>query len=194
MALTTAFKNGVDVQKLTTMVEDVKREPWRGRLTFSIRSEWKGGFKALHTVSDYSVGDERARHAKEHSLLSDEPAAILGNDSGISPSELILTALASCLSVGYAANATAMGIDLQEVRFEMTAHGDLQGFMNLNGVRPGLPEIDVKTFIRSNAPADQLRELHDYVNAHSPLWDTISNPVTIRSELQTAEATKTARA
>lgn len=183
MAITTTLRNGVDVNKLTAFIEGVKGEPWKGRLSFTVKSEWTGGFRARHTVSSYAVGDERENHVTDHTVLSDEPKAILGSDAGISPSELILSALASCLTVGYAANAAAMGIDLQEVRFELNAEGDLQGFMNLNDVRPGLTDITVKTHIRSTASREKLQELHDYVNAHSPIWDTISNPVNVKSEL-----------
>lgn len=183
MPTATTVRNGVDVQKLTTFVEDVKREPWKGRLVFSVKSEWAGGFRAKHIVDSYVVGDEPATHVVDHTLTSDEPKGILGSDTGMSPSELILSALASCLTVGYAANAAAMGIDLDELRIETTARGDLQGFMNLNDVRPGLSEIEVKAFIRSNAPREKLQELHDYVNAHSPIWDTLAKPVNVRCEL-----------
>jgi uncharacterized OsmC-like protein len=183
MTMTTAVKNGVDVQKLQTLIEDVKREPWRARLTFTVKSEWKGGFRAIHTTSDYIVGDEAGTHAKAHSIASDEPREILGSDAGISPSEVLLSALASCLSVGYAANAAGMGIDLKEVRFEITGRGDLQGFMNLNGVRPGITEVDVKTFVNADAPREQIEELHQIVNSRSPIWDTLKNPIDVRSEL-----------
>ncbi len=180
---TTTLRNGVDVQKLTQTIEDVKREPWKGRFSFTVRSEWKGGLRARHTVADYVVGDETSRHEASHSIDTDEPKAILGGDTGISPSEVLLSSLASCLAVGYAANAAAMGIDLKELTFEITGHGDLQGFMNLNGVRPGLSEVAVKTFIKSDAPREKLEELHQYVNAHSPIWDTICRPVTVTSQL-----------
>ena len=49
--------------------------------------------------------------------------------------------------------------------------------------RPGLTDISVKTHIKSNALADKLQELHDYVNKHSPIWDTLSSPVQVKSEL-----------
>jgi uncharacterized OsmC-like protein len=185
MTTTTTLKNGVDVQKLTRLVEDVSREPWKGRIAFTVKSEWTGGFKARHTVSTYEVGDEPGTHLVGHSLVSDEPEAVLGSDAGFSPTELILSALASCLTVGYAANAAAMGIDLQEVRLEVTGRGSLEGFMNLHGARAGLEEVSVKAHVRSNAPAEKLRELHDYVNAHSPMLDSLANPVTVRSELAT---------
>jgi uncharacterized OsmC-like protein len=181
--MATTIRNGVDVQKLGSLIEDVKREPWRARLTMTVRSEWKGGCRALHTVSDYEVGDESGAHTESHSVATDEPREILGSDAGISPTEMLLSALASCLSVGYAANAAGMGIDLQEVRFEITGRADLQGFMNLNGVRPGISDVEVKTFIKAEAPKEQLEELHRIVNSRSPLWDTISHPVNVSSRL-----------
>lgn len=181
---TTTTINGVDTQRLTNFVEDVRREPWKARLSFSVKSEWTGGFRARHTVSSYTIGDEIEHHVDDHAVSSDEPKGILGSDTGISPAELVLSALASCLTVGYAANATAMGIDIHELRFEMTAYGDLQGFLNLNDVRPGLSEIEVRTYLQANAPAEKLQELHDYVNAHSPIWDTLSKPVAVRSTLE----------
>lgn len=184
MTTITTLKNGVDVQKLSAFVEDVKREPWKGRLGFTVKSEWTGGFRAKHTVANYTVGDEPASHVLDHTVASDEPKGILGTDTGISPAEMICAALASCLTVGYAANAAAMGIDLEELRIETSALGDLQGFLNLNDVRPGVSEVTVKTFIKSNAPEEKLRELHDYVNSHSPVWDTLANPVMVRSELK----------
>jgi uncharacterized OsmC-like protein len=178
-----AKRNGVDVDKLLTVIEDVKNNPSHGRLIFRVKSEWKGGFRAMHTTSSYTVGPQTQEHKQNHTVHSDEPEGILGEDSAISPSEMILTTLASCLSVGYAANAAAMGIDLEEVSFEITGDGDLQGFMNLGNLRPGLTDVHVKTHIKANAPADKLKELHDYVNSHSPMWDTIANPVSVKSEL-----------
>jgi uncharacterized OsmC-like protein len=183
----TSTVNGVDVQKLGNLIEDVKREPWKARLSFTVKSEWKGGFRAVHTVSDYVVGDETAAHSKAHSITTDEPLQILGKDAGISPSEVLLSALASCLSVGYAANAAGMGIDIKELRFEITGQGDLQGFMNLNGVRPGITEVHVKTFIQADASRQQLEELHQIVNSRSPIWDTICKPVDVSSELVVTE-------
>ena len=178
-----AVCNGVDVDRLTGLIENVKKDPGQASLTFRVVSEWKGGFRAQHVTSAYTVGYQTKDHARNHSVATDEPEAILGGDTGISPAETILASLASCLTVGYAANAAAMGIDIEELSFEITGRGDLQGFMNLGGVRPGLSSVSVKTHIKSDAPKEKIKELHDYVNNHSPIWDTIRNPVKIEAEL-----------
>ncbi|PQP33599.1 osmotically inducible protein OsmC, partial [Desulfobacteraceae bacterium SEEP-SAG9] len=93
------------------------------------------------------------------------------------------SSLAACLTVGYAANAAAMGIDIDEMSFEITGNGSLEGFMNIGDSRPGLNDINIKAHIKSSAPEAKLQELHDYVNTHSPIWDTIQNPVKVKSEL-----------
>lgn len=46
---------------------------------------------------------------------ADEPEQILGNRTAPNAVELLLAALGSCLSVGYAANAAAMGIELDNL-------------------------------------------------------------------------------
>ncbi len=182
---TTTLRNGVNVSDLMSAIEAVKSDPANGKLTFNVSSKWLGGFRAEHTPGNYTVGNEGGKHVKAHTITTDEPNEILGSDSGISPAEMVLGALASCLAVGYAANAAALEIDLDEVSFEITGNGSLEGFMNIGDTRPGLSDIRVKTHIKSSAPAEKLRELHSYVNSHSPVWDTICNPVNVTSEIVT---------
>lgn len=181
----TTTLNGVNVEKLGDLVESVRCDPELGRLGFRVVSEWQGGFRAQHTTSAYTFGRATTEHVRDHRFQSDEPERILGADAGISPSEIVLSALSACLAVGWAANAAAMGIELDSLRLEVSCEGDIQGFMNLNGVRPGLNNFSVQAHVTSSAPREKLQELHDYVIAHSPLWDTLASPVDVRSELVT---------
>jgi uncharacterized OsmC-like protein len=178
-----AIRNGVNVGDLMTAIEAVKTDPENGRLTFTVTSTWQDGFKASHKTAGFRIGREAGKRAQDHSLLTDEPNEVLGSDAGISPAETLISSLAACLTVGYAANAAALGIDLDALSFEITGKGSLEGFMNIGDARPGLSDLSIRTTIKSSAPAEKLRELHDYVNAHSPIWDTISNPVQISSEI-----------
>jgi len=178
-------RNGVNVADLMTAIEAVKSDPVNGKLSFTVHSTWENGFKASHTTGGFSVGTGAGNRDGSHNLTTDEPREILGGDAGISPAETLISSLAACLTVGYAANAAAMGIDLDELKFEITGNGSLEGFMNLRDQRPGLSDLSIKTFIKSSAPQEKLDELHRYVNEHSPIWDTICNPVTITSELAT---------
>lgn len=177
------IRNGVDVDKLGNMIEAVKHDPKLAALQFSVHSEWKGGLRAQHAGGEYTVGLKTTQHRQTRTIMTDEPPEVLGTDAGVSPAEMTLAALSSCLMVGYSANAAAMGIDLESITLDVIGEGDLQGFMNVGTVRPGLSKISVKADIKAKASREQLRALHDYVNEHSPIWDTIKNPVRIESKL-----------
>jgi len=167
-----------------TAIEAVKTDRANGKLVFTVKSKWKGGLQSEHQPGTYCVGPQQGTHRVNHTLRVDEPAEILGTDTGMSPAEIILSALGACLSVGYSANAAAMGIDLDEISLEITGQGSLEGFMNLRNQPPGLTNVAVKAHLQSrNASPEQLQNLHDYVNSHSPIWDTIANPVKVTSQL-----------
>jgi len=182
---TQGVRNGVNIEDLMTAIEAVKQDSANGKLTFTVNSKWTGGFAGQHTTAGFVVGKEAGNRTQNHSITTDEPNEVLGSDSGISPAETLISSLAACLTVGYAANAAAMGIDLDELSFEITGNGSLEGFMNIGNKRAGLDQLDIKTHIKSSAPAEKLQELHNYVNEHSPIWDTIRNPVKINSQVVT---------
>ena len=189
------MRNGVDVEKLGGMVEAVKRDPSLAALKFSMHSEWRGGLRAQHSGGAYTVGTTTTKHRSPRSIVTDEPPEILGSDAGVSPAEMTLASLAACLMVGYSANAAAMGIDLEEVTLDLVGDGDLQGFMNIGSKRPGLSKISVSArVLAKNATPQKLKELHDYVNEHSPIWDTIANPVRVESKLVDGGQPQQARA
>lgn len=177
-------RNGVDVGQLMNAIEAVKNDPTNGKIAFVVRSRWKGGLQSEHQPGKYTVGTQIGEHGSAHMLRVDEPKEILGTDTGMSPAEIILSALGSCLAVGYAANAAALGIDLDEVNLEISGSGSLEGFMNLRNQRPGLSNVAVKADVKArNATREQLQQLHDYVNSHSPIWDTLASPVNVTSHL-----------
>jgi len=179
------IKNGVNLDDLMAAVEAVTSDPANGKLTFTVNTTWESGFRARHTTGSFKVGPENVSRDQNHSLSTDEPREILGGDAGISPAETLMSSLGACLTVGYAANAAAMGIDLDELSFEITGNGSLEGFMNLRNQRAGLSNLSIKAFVKSDAPGEKLEELHNYTNEHSPIWDTICNPVSITSEIVT---------
>jgi uncharacterized OsmC-like protein len=184
------IRNGVDVDKLGGMIEAVKNDPSLAALKYTVHSEWKGGLKSQHAGGQYTVGTTTTKHKTTRPILTDEPPEVLGTDAGASPAEMALAALASCLMVGYSANAAAMGIDLEEVTLDLIGDGDLKGFMNIGSSRPGLTKVSVQANVKAkNATPEKLKELHDYVNTHSPIWDTIANPVKVESRLVQAART-----
>ena len=93
-------RNGVDVEKLTGMVEAVSHDPKLAALKFSVHSHWDGGLKARHFGGQYTVGFTTTQHKQLRSIATDEPPEVLGTDQGVTPAEMTLAALSSCLMVG----------------------------------------------------------------------------------------------
>jgi len=93
-----------------------------------------------------------------------------------------------CPGVGYAANAAAMGIELDDLRFELSGEVDLRGFLGISeDVRAGYESVTVTTYVEADAPAAELETLRDRVEATSPLVDSVANEVPVETDLVVAE-------
>lgn len=164
--------NGIDVEALTGGINAVKENPALGKRTFKATTKWLGGTKSQSTIRDFKVD-------------ADEPKELVGTDTAPNPVEIVLAALGSCLVTGYAANAAALGIEIENMWIELKGDLDLQGFFGLSDeVRPGYSDIRYTTHIKSPAPKEKLEELRKHVEKTSPCGDICANPIgAVSSEL-----------
>ena len=86
--------------------------------------------------------------------MIDEPLPLLGDDTAPNPTEALLAALGSCLSVGIHANAVARGITLYKVELELA--GDINitsvwGVGDLTSKPLGLTAVRAKVHIEGDA-------------------------------------------
>lgn len=176
--------NGVNVNQLVDTINLIKETPELAQFEFKTKSEWNGGGRSVTTIeSFYGAGSEQ-QHTRTHTLSGDEPEVLLGDDTGPNAVEMVLAALASCLAVGYAYNAAAQGIEIEDLRFELDGKLDLHAFLGLrDDVRPGYESIRVRYQVKSPASRSQLVELCEYVQRTSPVLDIITNRVPVSVEL-----------
>ena len=181
MSTTATTHNGVSIEDLTGLMNKVKANPAMGKLTFRSKSKWINGAHSQSTFdSHYALGKDHKRTTPKF-LEGDEPTTLLGTDLAANAGEAALHALSSCLNVTYAYNAAAMGIDIQQLSFELETDTDLRGFMELDPkIRPGLTEMRVKVNLACNGTPQQIKDLHEAVLRTSPLVDTFKNPVAIK--------------
>ncbi|MFQ4136731.1 OsmC family protein [Nodosilinea sp. PGN35] len=116
----------------------------------------------------------------------DEPPTLLGQDTAPNPSEAVLAALGSCLSVGIHANAIAR--DIQLTKLELELEGDINitgvwGIGDLSEKRLGFSDIRVKVAIEGNASREDLDALVAHANAWSPVANTLRLPVNMEVSL-----------
>lgn len=83
----------------------------------------------------------------------------LGNRAGSNAAELLLGALGSYLSVGYAANAAHIGIKLNTLRMEIAGDIDLRGFLGISkDIRPSYESISCIVYADVGGPKEELNE------------------------------------
>ncbi|GAB7008323.1 OsmC family protein [Halorubrum trueperi] len=175
--------NGVDVAALEGAVETISEDSEVGMFTFRAETEWEDALKSVTTIDEFDQAGETI-HTREFTLQGDEPEQILGERTGPNAVELLLGALGSCLSVGYAANAAHMGIEIDDLRFEMEGDVDLRGFLGISeDVRPGYESITCTVYVDADASEAELAELREHVEKTSPLVDAITNEVPLETRL-----------
>lgn len=108
---------------------------------------------------------------------SDEPQQLGGTDTGPNPVEQILGALGNCLAVGYAANATAAGITINDMKIEVEGNLDLHTFLGLKDGNAGFSDITVRVNLDSDGSDEALKTLHAKVTATSPVGHTLGRAV-----------------
>jgi uncharacterized OsmC-like protein len=111
---------------------------------------------------------------------------LVGKDQGPTPAEILLGALAACLTSGLANIAAARGVKLTEVRSTVTGDIDLNGILGLDpAVRNGYEQISVRFTVKGDAPAEKLREIVEQSRARSAVFDVITNGVPVTIEVDT---------
>jgi uncharacterized OsmC-like protein len=175
--------NGLDVDALKTVIDEVGRDPAKGMVEFRIRSAWTGQTKSEAVVDSYTLGGQRI--ARSFRIAADEPLELLGTNTAPNPQELLMAALNACIMVGYVAGAAMRGITLEKVEIETSGQLDLRGFLGISeDVRPGYETVSYVVRIKGNGTPEQFREIHETVIKTSPNYFNISRPIRIESELQ----------
>lgn len=180
--------NGVNVDQLVSTVEAIKANPSLANFKFRTKTDWvEGGYSITTIQSFYGAGQEDTSRTESFTVHGDEPNVLLGTNKGPNAVEAVLSALASCLSVGFAYNAAAQGINLDALSFQLEGDIDLRGFLGLSDqVSPGYSNIRVTCRIDSDAPKDKIDALVNHVKRTSPVLDIIQRAVPVAVVVEAA--------
>jgi uncharacterized OsmC-like protein len=163
--------NDVNINAVVGLVGKIQEEPDVAATKWNALVKWKGGFRSEASIREFAP------------IPSDEPAALGGTDNGPNPVEQILAAYGNCLAVGYAANATVAGIEINDLSIELEGDIDLHTFLGLKEGNAGYDNITVKVNIDSDASPEDLATLHDKVSNTSPVGHTLGRAIPVKFEL-----------
>ena len=176
--------NGVDVDQLFGNIDAIKNAPVLGKFKFRANNKWINGGHNQTTIKNFHGLQQEHDHADPFELDADEPPLLLGEDIGPNPVEYALTALAACVTTALVYHAAAKGIRLNAVESRLEGDIDLRGFLGISdGVRRGYENIRIYYKIDADVPDEQLEELVQMGTKYSPVFDTITNPVTVTAQL-----------
>lgn len=171
MTTTITKLNSVDIEAVGQLAGAIQSDPSVAGTVWKSTVEWKGGFRS------------EARSREFAPVPSDEPVALGGDDTAPNPVEQLLGALGNCLVVGYAANATAAGIELTSLQIELEGDLDLHTFLGLGDGHAGYESITARVKIDSDASSEQIAELHRKVVATSPVGHTLEKAIPVSVDL-----------
>jgi uncharacterized OsmC-like protein len=173
--------NGVNVDQLFGTLDAVKEQPSLAAFQFRARNRWIDGAHNQSTIQDfYAAGQEDESRTEAFVVDAGEPAILVGNDTGPNPAELLLHALAACLTTSLVYAASARGVHLTSV--ESTVEGDLDalGALGLNDeVRNGFQQIRVSFRVSGDATDEQLHAIIENAQRRSVVFDSITNGVPV---------------
>jgi uncharacterized OsmC-like protein len=175
--------NGLDVDALHEVIEEIKKEPAKGMVEFKVKTEWQGQTRSETSVESYKLGGNEIK--RRFAIKADEPIELLGENTSANPQELLMAALNACITVGYVAGAAVNGITLSKLEIETTGRLDLRGFLGIDStVKPGYESIQYVVRIAGNGTPEQFRQIHENVIKTSPNYFNVSRPVRLDATLQ----------
>ena len=176
----TKVDNGVNVEALLEARKALTAAPEAAQFTWRAKCEWLNGVHSHSTVEGfYGLGGEQTRK-KKFTFDADHPEQFAAEDSGATPVEYVLVALASCLTGGIAAVAQNRGIQLRKVSATVEGGMDLAGILGIDkDVRNGFDGVKVTYNIVADATPDEIRALVAQSQKRSAVYDIITNPTNV---------------
>jgi len=166
--------NGLHPEKLKTITESFRDPevlkavsgPWRSRV------QWQGGFRAK-------------AYMRTHTITLDEPDGLDATDTAASAHEYILSAVGSCMMVGFVLNATKRGIQIRDLEIAVEGNfADIGKWAGVSDGNPGYGTIKAKAFVSADADEATLRELWRLAVEGSPVTQTVARETKVETDFE----------
>jgi uncharacterized OsmC-like protein len=175
--------NDVNVEAMKEFDRKVRENPALGKRTVKVRSSWLRGTKSLVELGEHQGVNGRATpRTRSFIMTADAPPGLGGVDGAPAAVEVLLGALAGCLTSGIAANAALFEVPIDGLDVDLEADIDLRGLLGHDKtVRNGFSAIRYTVTIKSSAPEDKVRRCKETIDRKSPVLDALTAPVKVSS-------------
>ena len=176
--------NGVNTEALIGARGAFAETPEAAAFTFRSTCNWVDGTESINSINGYfGLGQD---HERKHTfkIASDHPEVFAAKDSAPTPPEIVLAALASCLTGGVAAVAQHRGIQLRGVKAIVEGDVDVRGILGMDpDIRNGFGAVRVRFEIDADASDADIRALVAQSQKRSAVFDLITNPTNVHVDV-----------
>ncbi len=169
--------NGVNVEALLGAREALKDAPEAAQFVWRAECEWQGGVHSRSTVKGFFGLGEEQSHDNSFTIEADHPPQFAASDNGATPVEIVLSALASCLTAGVAAVAQNRNIQVNSIKARVEGDMDIYGILGVDAdVRNGFSNVRIHFDIDADASEEDIAALVAQSQRRSAVFDIITNP------------------
>jgi uncharacterized OsmC-like protein len=164
----TEYLNGIDLRKVEELRELVRRDDSAAHPRYTANVHWLGGLR-----TEITLAENRRLHA-------DEPLNCAGGNTAVSPEDLLLSAVGSCLTVAWISVLSARGITVKALDIELSGAVNFRGAYGIDDSPPGFEHLNIVVNLDTDASVDVVNGLRDKVAAISVIPDTILRAVPVQ--------------
>ena len=179
--------NDVNLDGIKHLDQVVRDNPAMGKATIKALSRpGSAGRRPIVTMGRvHALGKNLFPRTRRFVIMSDDPVPLGGVDAAPAAVEVLLAALAGCVTSGIATNAAIFDVPIDAMSIDMEARHRLSRAprATTSRCRNGLTEIHYTVTIQSPAPEEKVRRCKETIDRKSPVRNTLTNPVKITSKL-----------
>jgi uncharacterized OsmC-like protein len=162
-----AIINGVDVERMKQMQEQVSKDPSAAEREPKMVARWLGG-----SATSIEFGDVVSK---------------IGGDGNLNAMQTLLASLAACDIDLVAMSAALIGLPIEELSIEISGHFNTQVYFGVeNAAGPGYDRIAYTVHIKApGATPEQIKHLKERCERSSPVGDSLSKSIPLTLEIKT---------
>lgn len=180
----TVIRNGIDLDRVTEVVDSVSAGPERARFRFRARNRWVDGCENRSTVYDFDgLGDTHITRHKPFEFTNAEPPVLLGHDESASALEFVLHALAGSITTAFVLRAAALGVTIDTLFTEVEGEIDVRAILAVDGFSDTtFSGIRVGIEVTADCSDATLDGIIEFARSHAPVCGALMRPVPVHIE------------
>ncbi|BBL34904.1 hypothetical protein Nstercoris_01155 [Nitrosomonas stercoris] len=166
--------NGINIEQSFVIQKQIRedREGEIAKPKYQTTVTWNDGY---HTTANVTDGQ---------TVTGDEPPRYGGGGMGLSPQDLLLTAVGHCLTASYIGGLSAARINVKSLKLHVSGRVNFGVAYAVETGYPGFEDINVVVEIETDVPQEEVTALLEKLKATAPIPDTIMRPVPVNIEIR----------